>query len=125
MGDPSMNTNQDDYDLPQLDPRRVAELRRLRNGTLFAGLAQGYREQGQREIAAIRRAVTSNDLQRGAKLAHSLKSSSLNIGAQMVGAVSRRLEGDFHVGRTDALAMLCDELEDNFRKTIAELEQVG
>lgn len=120
-----MNTTNEEYDLPQFDLRRVAELRGLRNGALLAGLAQGYREQGEREIAAIRRAVQSGDLQRGAKLAHSLKSSSLNIGAQMVGAVSRRIEGDFHVGRTDALATLCDELEENFRKAVAELETLA
>ena len=119
-----MNTPNEDYELPQLDQRRVAELRGLRNGALFAGLAQGYREQGQKEISAIRRAVTNGDLQRGIKLAHSLKSSSMNIGAQMVGAISRRLEGDLFVGRTDALTMLCDELEENFKKTVAELDQV-
>ena len=92
---------------------------------MFAGLAKGYREQGQSEIAAIRRAVDSGDMQRGAKLAHSLKSSSLNIGAQMEGAVSRRLEGAFQVGRADALATLCVELEENFRKAVEELEQVA
>jgi len=119
-----MNTANDDYELPQLDLRRVTELRGLRNGALFAGLAQGYREQGRKEISAIRRAVDSGDLQRGVRLAHSLKSSSLNIGAQMVGAISRRLEGDLHVGRTDALTMLCDELEESFRKTVEELERM-
>jgi HPt (histidine-containing phosphotransfer) domain-containing protein len=120
-----MNTPEDDLDLPQLDIRRVAELRGLRNGRLLAGLAQGYRDQGQREISAIRKAVNTGDLQRGARLAHSLKSSSMNIGAQMVGAISRRLEGDMHVGRTDALITLCDELEKNFAMAIAELEEVA
>jgi HPt (histidine-containing phosphotransfer) domain-containing protein len=119
-----MNTSNDEYDIPQLDPRRVAELRGLRKGALFAGLAQGYREQGQREITAIRQAVTSGDLQAGIALAHSLKSSSLNIGAQMVGAISRRLEGDLYEGRTDSLDSLCDELEDNFQKAVAELDAV-
>ena len=120
-----MSTSDDDYDLPQLDTRRVNQLRGLRDGALFAGLAQGYRDQGQREIDGIRRAVAEGDLQRGVKLAHSLKSSSLNIGAQMVGAISRRLEGDLHVGRTDALEMLCKELEENFQKAVEELQRFG
>jgi HPt (histidine-containing phosphotransfer) domain-containing protein len=110
-------------DLPQLDPQRVEELRRLRNGAFFVALAQGFREQGEREIAEIRQALEAGDLERSAVLAHSLKSSSLNIGAQIVGAITRRLEGDLHEGRTDSLTKLCAELEDNFQKTLAELQQ--
>jgi HPt (histidine-containing phosphotransfer) domain-containing protein len=115
---------EDNDDLPQLDAERIALLRQLRDGALFAGLAQGYQEQGERELTAIRKAVERGDLERGVMLAHSLKSSSLNIGAQLVGAISRRLEGDLSVGRTDALTTLCDELEENFRKTVAELQQL-
>ena len=121
-----MNATAADFDdVPQFDRERVEELRRLRNGSLFKALAQGYREQGEREIADIRKALAAGELERGAVITHSLKSSSLNIGAQIVGAITRRLEGDLHEGRTDSLARLCDELDENFHKALLELQTLG
>ena len=121
-----MNATAETFDeLPQFDLERVTELKLLRNGALFAALAKGYEEQGEREIAAIRQAIGAAEFERGAVIAHSLKSSSLNIGAQIMGAIARRLEGDLYEGRTDALEKLCDELDENFRKALLELRTLA
>lgn len=104
-----------------LDQRRIAELKRLRNGSLLAQLIAGFSEQGEREVAALRAASEARRFQEGAMLAHSLKSSSMNIGAQLVGIICRRIEGDMLSERAEDLAMLCGELETSFRETMAAL----
>jgi HPt (histidine-containing phosphotransfer) domain-containing protein len=113
-----------DDDLPALDLQRVAALRALRNGSLLAQLATGYSEQGRSEMMAIRAAIDEGRLQDGAAVAHSLKSSSLNIGAQLVGVICRRIEGDMLAGNSADLATLCRELEMAFERTVEDLRSL-
>jgi HPt (histidine-containing phosphotransfer) domain-containing protein len=107
--------------LSALDTRRIAELKPLRNGSLLAQLVAGYTEQGEREVVAIRAACEARRFEEGTILAHSLKSSSLNIGAQLVGIICRQIESELLAGDADRLAPLCDELDAAFRDTLNEL----
>jgi HPt (histidine-containing phosphotransfer) domain-containing protein len=107
--------------LSALDERRIAELKPLRNGSLLAQLVAGYTEQGDREVTAIRAACEERKFEEGTILAHSLKSSSLNIGAQLVGIICRQIESELLAGDADRLGPLCDELDSAFRDTLSEL----
>jgi HPt (histidine-containing phosphotransfer) domain-containing protein len=107
-----------------LDLGRIAELRALRKGTLLAQLAKGYAEHGLQEVAAIVEAAEQGRLQDGAAFAHSLKSSSVNIGAQLVGTISRRIEGEMLDGNSASLPALCRELEECFQQTVASLREL-
>jgi HPt (histidine-containing phosphotransfer) domain-containing protein len=61
-------------------------------------LVDTYLEDGQRQVAALREAATSGQVSELVRPAHSLKSSSLNVGALALGGLSRQLEEDARNG---------------------------
>jgi HPt (histidine-containing phosphotransfer) domain-containing protein len=61
-------------------------------------LVDTYIEDGQGQVAALREAASSGDTADLIRPAHSLKSSSLNVGALVLGDLSRRLEEDARTG---------------------------
>jgi HPt (histidine-containing phosphotransfer) domain-containing protein len=74
-------------------------------------LVDTYIEDGQRQVADLREAASGGEAGELVRPAHSLKSSSLNVGALVLGGLARALEEDARSGhvpdaadRVDAIA---------------------
>lgn len=79
-------------------------------------LVDTYIDDGQGQVAALREAAAARNVGELVRPAHSLKSSSLNLGALRLGELSRQLEEDARSGgvtdatdRVDAIAAAFDE----------------
>jgi HPt (histidine-containing phosphotransfer) domain-containing protein len=103
---------------PAIDPATLNGLLEMTGGDqdFVDELVDTYIEDGQDQVAGLREAVTSGDDNELVRPAHSLKSSSLNIGALQLGALCRQLEEDSRRGsvadaeaRVAAVARAFDE----------------
>ena len=87
-------------------------------------LVDTYLEDGQRQVAALREAAASGDVAELVRPAHSLKSSSLNVGALPLGGLSRRLEEDARNGEVvdavDRVAGIAGAFEEATQALLAE-----
>jgi len=108
---------------PQLNPKQIAMLKGLRNGTLLPQLLRTYRDQCEQQIAAIRSAVAAGDAPGIASAAHSLKSASFSIGADEIGKVCATLESRGREGALPETALLCAELSGLHAALLPELDQ--
>jgi HPt (histidine-containing phosphotransfer) domain-containing protein len=95
---------------PAIDPATFNGLVEMIGGDLafVDDLVDTYIDDGQRQVAALRDAVTSGVPDDLVRPAHSLKSSSLNVGALALGALCRQLEED---ARSGPVAVAADRVE--------------
>ncbi len=78
-----------------LDAARLEDLRSLQQDgepDMLAALVEAFLEQARHEVAELKIALSGNDPAAVAALAHSLKGSSANIGAERMGARCGELE---------------------------------
>ena len=83
-----------------------------------------YLEDGSSRVARLRQAVDAGDAEALTHEAHTLKSSSANLGAQTLSALAKRLE---EMGRDGAIAALADDVarfEAQFALVKASLEKL-
>ena len=105
---------------PVLDLEVVEELRAIM-GPEYQGLIKMFFEDAPLHIQRLQAALAANDLQGLIAPAHTLKSSSANLGAQALSAVAKRIE---HGARSNSLekpAVAVMMLENEFRRAKAAL----
>ncbi|MEO8160044.1 MAG: ATP-binding protein [Arenimonas sp.] len=105
---------------PVLEMEVVEELRAIM-GPEYSGLIKMFFEDAPIHIQRLQAALAANDLQGMINPAHTLKSSSANLGAQALSAVARRIELG---ARTDSLekpAVAVMRLENEYRRAKAAL----
>ena len=95
-----------------IDAATFAELLDMTGGdqAFVDELVDTYLEEGERLVAAIAGAAAAGDIDELVRPAHSMKSSSLNVGALELGELCRSLEEEARggsvadpVGRADAI----------------------
>jgi signal transduction histidine kinase/DNA-binding response OmpR family regulator/HPt (histidine-containing phosphotransfer) domain-containing protein len=109
--------------VPVLDLEVVEELRAIM-GMEYQGLIKLFFEDAPQHIQRLQAALAANDLAAMVAPAHTLKSSSANLGAQALSAVAKRIEQG---ARTDSLekpAVAVMMLENEFRRAKAALMQL-
>jgi len=82
-------------DRPAIDPARFAALVEMTGGDMefVDDLVDTYVEDGAAQVAALEAAIAAGGASEGlVRPAHSLKSSSLNVGALGLGELGRNLE---------------------------------
>ncbi|MEM9490948.1 MAG: ATP-binding protein, partial [Myxococcota bacterium] len=84
----------------------------------FSQLIDIFLADSQELVDAMRGAASASDTELLARSAHSLKGSSLNLGADELAALARRVEQEAKQGRTSAAGELLDHID-------AELRRVG
>ena len=79
---------------PAIDPAAFARLVEMTGGEFdfVDDLVDTYLEDGAAQVDALRAAVAAGDIEGLVRPAHSLKSSSLNVGALELGELGRQLE---------------------------------
>ena len=96
-------------DRPAIDPATFAALVEMTGGELdfVDELVDTYLEDGERQVTALQVATGAGDIEALVRPAHSLKSSSLNVGALGLGELSRQLE---EAARSGAVADADDRI---------------
>jgi signal transduction histidine kinase/DNA-binding response OmpR family regulator/HPt (histidine-containing phosphotransfer) domain-containing protein len=109
---------------PVLEMEVVDELRSIM-GAEYQGLIKLFFEDAPIHIQRLQAAVAANDIAAMVAPAHTLKSSSANLGAQALSAVAKRIE---HGARSESLAspgLAVLMLENEFRRAKAALLTLG
>ena len=75
-----------------LDPEIVEQIRQLGGDKLLAELVEIYLEHSPRRLRDLRASIEDGDLERAGKAAHSIRSSSISLGARAVAEEAGVLE---------------------------------
>ena len=97
-----------------LDEEALHSIRELeRNGAsgMLTRVVGMYRESAPQLLTDIRKGVEDGDAERTRRAAHTLKSSSANLGAVVVTALCKRLEDEARAGKLNDAHTLADQIE--------------
>ena len=106
-----------------LDPKVIDSLRQLTpegEADVLAEILQLFLDEVPKKMLALQEAVNAGEAQEAARVAHSLKGSSGNIGAAAMMDLCRRIDDLARAGNLDALKPLLPSLTDEYHR--AELE---
>ncbi|MGR9052808.1 MAG: response regulator, partial [Gammaproteobacteria bacterium] len=106
----------DVIDVKALD--KIRNLQRVDSGTLVNKIIDLYLDATPAQLRDMRQAWADNNLAGLAKLAHSMKTSSSNLGAETLARYCRRLEADVQ-------NMLSEEVDDLMLRIDSEYERVN
>jgi signal transduction histidine kinase/CheY-like chemotaxis protein/HPt (histidine-containing phosphotransfer) domain-containing protein len=107
-----------------LDQSVIGELIEMM-GADFKALIDVYVEDAPRQIARLQAAAHGGDLNSVIESAHSLKSSSANLGAKSLAELALRLERDARNGRTDDMLELAQNIGAEFTRVQGALKKVS
>jgi len=108
---------------PVLDAGVLAELREVM-GDEFESLVHMFLTDAAKYIAALEEAASANDLDRMLGPAHTLKSSSANLGAMTVSAAAKRIEAGAREGTLARPAVAVAVLEAEFQRASQSLRRL-
>lgn len=111
-------------DTEVLDAHALDRLREWGGEKLLAQMIRLFIANSPARMDQIRSGVSSGDPSEAEKGAHSLKSSSANIGADRVRALAADTERAGAAGDAAAVAALLPELEEAFSRAIQALESI-
>lgn len=112
---------------PTLDPERLAVLRRLEAKTgrdLLGQLFEMFSDQAPLRLAKARQALAGGDLKTVEAMAHSLKGSSLNLGAAALAEACSTLEQLADAGDAAGCVERLAEVEREYEKVALEIEAI-
>lgn len=107
-----------------VDSKVLERLKQWGGDSLIRDLVALFKETTPERIQDIRNGIADGralDAERGA---HTLKSSSGNLGVMRMYELAARIEADVSAGTLDGLDGLVDELEGEFARARAELETI-
>ncbi len=100
----------------------ILELDRLNGGGVFARVVRIFLDTAPITLDSLRTAVREGDATGLARAAHELKSASLNVGAEPMAAVCKKLEAFGRKGTVDGAASLATRLDELYLEVKAALE---
>lgn len=104
-----------------LSPERIASLER-RPRRLLLELIDLFRTETPVRVADLRKAVYDRNLEEIEALAHQLKGSSANLGAEKLSTFCERLESSVRDGQLGRIPLLFADLENEAEKATSALE---
>ncbi len=113
---------------PVLDPAAldaIRELQRPGQPQLVARIVGAYHEESPRLLSELRRAAQAQDLDAIARAAHSLRSSSANLGAARIAVLCKQLESSARERQLAGAQALLAALENEYRKVSAALREAA
>jgi len=102
---------------------RMEELLSIGGAAMLREILDVFAEDSRRVLAGIREAVDARDAPRVGSLSHSLKGSSLNVGAEHVAALARRLESLGKACELSGMDTLVHDLETELETVLVEMER--
>ena len=108
---------------PVLDAEVIEELRAIM-GDEYRALIRMFVEDAPTHIAKLQAALAANDVPGMVAPAHTLKSSSANLGAMALSAVAKRIEQGARTGTLEKPALAVLMLENEFKRARSALDKL-
>jgi HPt (histidine-containing phosphotransfer) domain-containing protein len=108
-----------------VDPQKLRELTEMTDSEFVQELISAYLEDAPEQILEMRQALETEEQQRFARAAHSLKSTSANLGASMLQQYAKELEAYGRAGDLAAAAEQFPRLEEEYARVEAQLGAWG
>jgi len=105
-----------------IDPEALERLREWGGDKLLSQMIRLFLKNAGARMDQIRNGVRNGDVSEAEQGAHSLKSSSANVGAERVRALATRIEAAAVEGDVTTVSEALPEIEVAFAEAIAELE---
>jgi two-component system, sensor histidine kinase and response regulator len=106
-----------------IDPKALFRLKKLGGDELVQRMIDLFLPHVQSKVEAARAAMASGQLEELERAAHSIRSSSGNLGAEELGRISGDIEKLASERRGDEVAPLVPTLEEAFARVRSRLEQ--
>lgn len=113
--------------MPMLSPKRLEQIRSLDTSgghKLVHKILRTFLESTDGYVHQLQQAIREGDADNLYRSAHTLKSSSANIGAESLSAIFKQLEG---YGRTEELTgarLLQENLQQHYQQVIVEIKEI-
>ena len=110
-----------------LDPKVIASLRQLTNPgepDVLAEVLQLFLDEAPKKLRSLQTALGTGDASQAARLAHSLKGSSGNIGAASMRDLCGRIDELAKSGDLRRIAPLMASLTDEYQRVELEIKQL-
>lgn len=101
--------------------QQIADLDPEQNGELLNSIIDSYIDNATSLMQDLRKAITGNDIDEATRAAHSLKSSSANVGATKLSSLCAEIESFGRSQNMDAVLELIDSAVDEFDIATREL----
>ena len=112
-----------DTDRDLLCPKTVADLKSLSTDLeWFVELLAVYEDQTQALMGSLAKAIQTRATQKGLDLAHTLKSSNFQVGAQRMGQTFLEIESALELDNFKDAQKIYERLPAMFEKTLLELQ---
>ena len=111
---------------PILDPQVLNSLREFAGAkaqTVINQIIQQYLEDGPEKLQTIETAATAQDAEALRKAAHSLRSSSANLGAIAIAQLGKTIENIARSGTTEGTSEVIKELKTEYARVEIALQQ--
>jgi signal transduction histidine kinase/DNA-binding response OmpR family regulator/HPt (histidine-containing phosphotransfer) domain-containing protein len=108
---------------PVLDLEVVEELRSIM-GAEYQGLIKMFFEDAPAHIQKLQSALAANDIPGMIAPAHTLKSSSANLGAMALSSIAKRIEHGARAGNLEKPALAILMIENEYRRARTALSQL-
>ncbi len=93
-------------------------------GSDFRDLVQVYLEDTPKNLSALERAAKTNDIDALVAPAHSMKSTSANLGALLLADMAKRIEQGARSGDIGEPLLLVAQLQNEFQRVSTQLKQM-
>ena len=121
------STTQSSEDQPMTDKliintdqlRKMSELMK----DMFDELIPAYIDTGEKNLQAIESALTADDMKTAQRLFHSMKSSSLNVGAESLSKQAADLEARARAGQQAEVRNAMKQFKQDFAEVVEQLRQ--
>ncbi|MGH8615360.1 MAG: response regulator, partial [Gammaproteobacteria bacterium] len=118
--EPTTDNAGSDEAVQPLDGIHLGELR-ASIGAAFQGMVEAFLEDAPMHFESIKKAIAERDANSLRELAHSVKGSAKNLGANQLSRTAKKLEDLGHEGATEAAAQLVAILVSEFEAVKAAL----
>jgi HPt (histidine-containing phosphotransfer) domain-containing protein len=112
---------------PVLNPALLNQIRELDTSdekTLLHRILGAYLESADDYINQLEQAIAHQDADSLRRVAHTLKSSSANIGAESLSAIFRQMEVHGRAENIDAAALLQSNMQLYYQRVILEIHKI-
>ncbi len=119
---PSEENSESEVEMPDVIDKSVFDSLRELMGGEFPILIDAYKEDTAEFVQLLRSACDSDDHAAMQVPAHSMKSSSANIGAMRLSALAKKLEEQVRSDTLENVAQQIAEIEEEFGRVVEELD---
>ena len=111
-------------DNPAIDSQKLDELRESM-GSLFDELIPGFINDTNSKFDRIHRYLNEGNFGELLMLAHSIKGSSLNIGASQLATIAQKMETEANAKLLDELISTVDILQQEYKRVCTALQEIA